>query len=143
MEIIFRVVTDFRAINLKLSPVYHALPRVEDCMHNIGQSKATLYSIFDNKGAFYCLPLAEESRDLTAVSTSKFHLRYTRMPMRNQLRITLYQLELSNLLRSQLNSDLIILYNRMTLFLFTDSWQKHKELMKQIFERYDFAEHQI
>jgi hypothetical protein len=76
----FRVITDFRQLNLKLSPVYHALPRVEDCMHKIGQSKATLYLILDNKGAFYSLPLAEESRDLTAVSTSKFHLRYTRMP---------------------------------------------------------------
>jgi hypothetical protein len=48
----FSAVTDYRVLNSKVCPVYHALPRVEDCMHKIGQSKATLYSIFDNKGAF-------------------------------------------------------------------------------------------
>jgi hypothetical protein len=104
-------------------------------MHKIGQSKATLYSIFDNKGAFHSLPLAEESRDLTAVSTSKFHLRYTRMPMGIKPASSLYQLALSNLLRSQLNSDLIILYQD-DIFLFTNGWKEHKELMKQIFDRY-------
>jgi hypothetical protein len=134
----FRVVTDFRSINLKLCLVYHALPRAEDCMHKIGHSKATLYSTFDNKGAFHSLPLAEESRDLTAVSTSKFHLRYTRVPMGIKPASSLYPLVLSNLLRSHMNSDLIILYQD-DLFLFTDSWEKHKELMKQIFYRYHVA----
>jgi hypothetical protein len=60
--IAWRAVTDFRSINLRIYPENHALPRVEDCMHKIGQSKATLYSIFDNKGAFYCLPLADWRR---------------------------------------------------------------------------------
>jgi hypothetical protein len=46
----FRTVTDYRMLNLKLSPVYHALPKVEDCMHKIGHSKATLYSILITKG---------------------------------------------------------------------------------------------
>jgi hypothetical protein len=83
------------------------------------------------------LPLAEESRDLTAVSTSKFHLRYTRLPLGIKSASAPYQLDLYNLLRFQLNSDLIILYQE--ILSFTDSWQKPKELMKQIFERYDFA----
>jgi hypothetical protein len=33
----FRAVTDYILLNLKISPVYHALPRVEDCMHKIGR----------------------------------------------------------------------------------------------------------
>jgi hypothetical protein len=49
----FRLISDFRYLNLRLAPVYHALPRVEDCMHKIGHSKATMYSILDEKGAFY------------------------------------------------------------------------------------------
>jgi hypothetical protein len=131
----YRVISDFRQLNLRIAPVYHALPRVEDCMHKIGHSKATLYSILDNKGAFYSLPLAEESRDLTAVSSSKFHCRYTRMPLGVKVASSLYQLVLSNLLRSQLDSDLIILYQD-DLFLFTDGWEQHKTLMKQIFDKY-------
>jgi hypothetical protein len=134
----FRVVTEFRQLNLKLCPVYHALPRVEDCMHKIGHSKATLYSIFDNKGAFYSLSLVEESTDLTFVSTSKFHLHYTKMPLGIKPATSLYQLAFSNLLRSQLNSDLIILYQD-DLFLFTNGWKEYKELMKQIFDRYHVA----
>jgi hypothetical protein len=100
--------------------------------------KNDLYAIFDNKEAFYCLPLAEESKDLIAVSTSKLYARYTRMPLGIKVASALYHLELSNLLRTQLNSDLVILYQD-DLFLFTDTWEQHKELMKQIFQRYHFA----
>jgi hypothetical protein len=134
----FRLISDFRSLNSRLAPVNHALPRVEDCMHKIGHSKATVYTILDNKGAFYSLPLAEESRDLTAVSSSKFHCRYTRMPLGLKVASSLYQLALSNLLRSQLNTDLIILYQD-DLFLLTDVWEQHKTLLKQIFDKYHAA----
>jgi hypothetical protein len=107
-------------------------------MHKIGHYGATLYSTFDNKGAFYSLPLAEESRDLTAVSSSKFHRRYTRLRLGIKVASSLYQLGLSNLLRPQLNADLIILYQD-DRFLFTDGWEQHKTLMKQIFGKYHAA----
>jgi hypothetical protein len=77
----WRIVTDLRQLNLRVAPLYHALPRVEDSMHKLGQARANLYSIFDQKGAFYALSLAEESRDITAISSSKYHLRYTRLPL--------------------------------------------------------------
>jgi hypothetical protein len=96
---IWRIVTDMRQINLRVAPLYHALPRVEDSMYKLGQSKANLYSTFNNKGAFFSLPLAEESRDLTAISSSKYHLRYTRLPMGLKSSSSIYQLSLSNLLR--------------------------------------------
>jgi hypothetical protein len=134
----YRLISDFRQLNSRIAPVYHALPRVEECMHKIGHSKATLYSILDNKGAFSSLPLAEEIRDLTAVSSSKFHCRHTRMHLGVKVASSLYQLALSNLLRSQLDSDLNILYQD-DLFLFTDGWEQHKTLMKQIFDKYHAA----
>jgi hypothetical protein len=59
-------------------------------MHKIGHSKGTVYTVLDNKEAFYSLPLAEESRDLTAVSSSKFHCRYTRMPLGLKVASSLY-----------------------------------------------------
>jgi hypothetical protein len=105
---IWHIVTDMRLLNSRVAPVYHALPRVEDSMYKLGHSKATLYSIFDQKGAFYSLSLAEESRDLTAISSSKYHLRYTRLPLGLKSSSSIYQLSLSHLLRSQLDSDLMI-----------------------------------
>jgi hypothetical protein len=134
----WRIVTDMRQINQRVAPLYHALPRVEDSMYKLGHSKATFYSVFDQKGAFFSLSLAEESRDLTAISSSKYHLRYTRLPQGLKSSSSLYQLSLSNLLRSQLDSDSIILYQD-DLFLFTDGWEQHKVLMKQIFDKYDGA----
>jgi hypothetical protein len=134
----WRIVTDFRQQNLRVAPLYHALPRVEDSMHKLGQSKANLYSIFDQKGAFYALSLAEESRDLTAISSSKYHLRYTRLPLGLKSSSSIFQLSLSNLLRSQLDTDLMVLYQD-DLFLFTDGWEQHKALMKQIFDKYHVA----
>jgi hypothetical protein len=107
---IWQIVTDMRQINLRVAPLYHALPRVEDSMYKLGQSKVNLYSTFDNKGAFFSLPLAEESRDLTAISSSKYHLRYTRLPMGLKSSSSIYQLSLSNLLHSQLDTDFMVLY---------------------------------
>jgi hypothetical protein len=134
----WRLVTDLCQLNLRVAPVYHALPRVEDSMYKLGHSKATLYSVFDQKGAFFSLSLAEESRDLTAISSSKYHLRYTRLPLGLKSASSIYQLSLSNLLRSQPDSDLMILYQD-DLFLFTDGWEQHKALMKQIFDKYHVA----
>jgi hypothetical protein len=107
-------------------------------MHKLGQSKANLYSIFDQKGAFYALSLAEESRDLTAISSSKYHLSYTRLPLGLKSSSSIFQLSLSNLLRSQLDTDLMVLYQD-DLFLFTDGWEQHKVLMRQIFDKYRVA----
>jgi hypothetical protein len=104
----------------------------------LGQSKANLCSIFDQKGAFYALSLAEESRDLTAISSSKYHLRYTRLPLGLKSSSSIFQLSLSHLLRSQLDSDLMVLYQD-DLFLFTDGWEQHQALMKQIFDNYHVA----
>jgi hypothetical protein len=134
----WRIITDLRQINQRVAPLYHALPSVEDSMHKLGQAKANLYSVFDQKGAFFSLSLAEESRDLTAISSSKYHLRYTRLPLGLRSSSSIFQLSLSNLLRSQLDSDLMVLYQD-DLFLFTNGWDQHKALMKQIFDRYDGA----
>jgi hypothetical protein len=134
----WRIVTDLRQLNLRVAPLYHALPRVEDSMHKLGHSRANLYSTFDQKGAFYALSLAEESRDITAISSSRYHLRYTRLPLGLKSSSSIFQLSLSNLLRSQLDTDLMVLYQD-DLFLFTNGWDQHKALMKQIFHKYDVA----
>jgi hypothetical protein len=133
----WRIVTDMRSLNLRVAPLYHALPSV-DSMHKLGQAKANLYSTFDQKGAFYALAVAEESRDITAISSSKYHLRYTRLPLGLRSSSSIFQLSLSNLLRSQLDTNLMVLYQD-DLFLLTNGWDQHKALMKQIFHKYDFA----
>jgi hypothetical protein len=49
------------------------------------------------------------------------------MPLGIKVASALYQLEFSSLLRSQLNPDLL------------ETWEQHKELIEQIFQRYNFA----
>jgi hypothetical protein len=52
----WRIITDLRQLNLRVAPLYHALPSVEDSMHKLGQARANLYSIFDQKVRFMPFP---------------------------------------------------------------------------------------
>ena len=56
----YRMVADFRKINLKLAPLYHVLPVPQDAIFRIGQANALLFTVFDNKSGFYSFGIDPE-----------------------------------------------------------------------------------
>jgi hypothetical protein len=84
------------------------------------------------------VPIHEESRDVTAVSSSRLHLRFKRLVLGLSCSSALYQLQLSNLLDEQLNTGLCLLYQD-DLLIFSRNWDRHLSLFQEILEKYDRA----
>ena len=75
----YRIVVDFRALNLITKPFVYPIPRIDDIMDNIGNSK--FFSTIDLKSGFFQIPIALKDAAKTAFSTAKGHYEFLRMPM--------------------------------------------------------------
>ena len=61
-----RVVLDFRRVNARTLPSHYCIRTVQDCIAELGNSGAKVFSGIDLKAAFWQLPLREQDRDKTA-----------------------------------------------------------------------------
>ena len=66
-----RFLVDFRGVNAKTEPLFCNLPSLEEVFDEIGEERATIYSVLDIKSGFYGRGLSEESRGCTAFSSKK------------------------------------------------------------------------
>ena len=73
-----RLVVDFRQLNAITQPDPYPMPSMRDLIATIGSKK--IYTTVDLQMGFLQIPLAEESKPLTAFSTSHGRYQYTRMP---------------------------------------------------------------
>jgi hypothetical protein len=131
----YRVVADFRRVNTKIDQTFHVLGSVDDIITKIGQSRACYFSVCDLKSGFHQIPVHKDSRRCLAISSSKYHMQYTRLPMGLKLSSTHYQLALINLLRNVIDTDLCLVYQD-DLALFTPTFELHLSLLRQIFKKY-------
>jgi hypothetical protein len=134
----YRAIADMRRVNLQIQPIFFGLPSAEHAIYKIGHSRAEFFTVLDNKNAFFGVPIHEESRDVTAVSSSRLHLRFKRLVLGLSCSSALYQLQLSNLLDEQLNTGLCLLYQD-DLLIFSRNWDRHLSLLQEILEKYDRA----
>jgi hypothetical protein len=74
----WRGVIDFRQLNAATENDSHPLPRIEDILLRYGDRD--LYSVVDLKDAFHQIPLAEESRQYTCMSTPLGTYQWRVMP---------------------------------------------------------------
>lgn len=74
----WRLVVDFRNLNKKILGDKFPLPRIEDILDQMGRAK--YFSTLDLMSGFHQIPLEQNSRKLTAFSTSQGHYQYTRLP---------------------------------------------------------------
>lgn len=84
---------------------------------------------------FYGLSIHLESREVTSISSSRMHLRFTRLVLRLRCSTAMYQLQLSNLLDEQLNTQLCMLYQD-DLLIFFRTWKRHLSLLQEILQKY-------
>jgi hypothetical protein len=74
----WRGVIDYRQLNLATENDSHPLPRIEDILIRLGNRM--LYSVVDLKDAFHQIPLSEDSRSHTCMSTPRGTFRWRVMP---------------------------------------------------------------
>ena len=75
----YRLVVDFRALNLITKPFIYPIPLINEILDNIGESR--YFTTIDLKSGFYQIPINPKDAAKTAFSTLKGHFEFTRMPM--------------------------------------------------------------
>lgn len=76
----YRFIVDLRMLNKRIAPLFWPLPSVEDAIQQIGQQKANLFSIIDQKSGFFQLGISE-GKDYTAFSVGPDHYAFSKLPM--------------------------------------------------------------
>lgn len=74
----WRMVLDYRKVNLKLLPVRTPIPRMDEIFDNLGGS--TIFSVLDLASGFHQIPLKEEARKLTSFTTPLGQFQFKRLP---------------------------------------------------------------
>lgn len=74
----WRMCIDYRLLNKKLIPDKHPLPRIDEILDSLGNTK--YFSILDLFSGFHQIPLDKESRECTAFSTEKGSFQWKRLP---------------------------------------------------------------
>ncbi len=75
----FRPVIDFRKVNEVTEDDRYSLPVLGDLLMSLGQGN-TIFSSLDLLSGYWQVPLAAESREITAFSTLSGHFEWLRMP---------------------------------------------------------------
>ena len=75
----WRLVVDYRGLNAQTQHDSYMLPLIEDMLQK--QHRRRIFMVTDLKHGYHQMPLAEESRACTAMSTSLGHLQWKMMPM--------------------------------------------------------------
>jgi hypothetical protein len=127
-----------RFLNAHVADQFYVLPTPDQLISKLGHERPKILSCFDNKCGFFSLTLEEGSRDVTAVTSSRAHYRFCRLPLGLKISSSAYQLSLSNLLADELDSGRCLLYQD-DLIIHTQNWTQHKKLMADIFSKYDRA----
>ena len=73
-----RFVIDYRNVNTVIQDDRWPLPRIEDILDRL--SGAKYFSVLDLTSGYWQIPLATESRPITAFSTDVSHYQFTRLP---------------------------------------------------------------
>lgn len=74
----WRMCVDYRMLNKNLVADKFPLPRIDDILDNLG--RARYFSVLDLYSGFHQIPLAKESREMTAFSTEKGSFQFTVVP---------------------------------------------------------------
>jgi hypothetical protein len=134
----YRLIADMRFLNEKVADQFYVLPTPDQLVSKLGHERPKILSCFDIRCGFFSLTLEEGSRDVTAVTSSRAHYRFCRLPLGLKISSSVYQLSLSNLLADELDSGRGLLYQD-DLIIHTQNWTQHKKLMADIFSKYDRA----
>jgi len=128
-----RFCVDFRELNKIIKRDAYPLPRVEDTLSSL-HGKAYFSSI-DIVTAFWQVPLAKESRELTAFATPDGLYEYLRMPMGLATASGVFSKFIDEVFRG-LKWHCVLTYIDDCLIA-TDTFDKHMAALEEVFQRLD------
>jgi hypothetical protein len=131
----WRMTTDFRPLNDITVKDRYPIPQVRELLDWLGQFR--YFSKLDLKDGFYQIPLAEESRDLTAMITPDGLFRYKVMPQGLCNAPPTFQRLMNRVLGPERWKNSVIYID--DLLVGTSSFGEHLEKLDRVLQRFEEA----
>lgn len=127
----WRIVIDFRKLNLKTVDDKFPLPNITDILDKLGRAK--YFSTLDLANGFHQIEMKNEDIPKTAFSTDTGHYEFKRLPFGLKNAPATFQRVMNNILRG-LQNEICAVYLD-DIIIFSTSLEEHIQRLKTIFER--------
>ena len=125
----FRVCTDLRRVNQLIQTDAYPLPRLDDCIDRVAHE--TFIIKLDILKGYYAIPLAENAKQVLAITTPFGLYQYCRTP---------FGLKTAPAVLMRLMDTLLMDVPNVSVYLddvvvATDTWEEHMDTLTEIFGR--------
>lgn len=127
----FRIVIDFRALNDVTLNEFHPLPNITEILDQLGQCH--LFSLLDLRAGYHQVPLAKESRELTAFSTGQGHYHFKRLVMGLSSAPSTFQKMMANVLSGLIGIKCLVYLD--DIIVYAKNLSDHNNKLINVFER--------
>ena len=124
----FRFCTDFRKVNDKTKSDSFPIPRIADCIDQIGNAK--LVSTFDMLKGYWQVPLTQRAREISAFVTPSGLYQYKVMPFGMKNAPATFQRMVNKLVRDIDGCEGYI----DDVVIFSDNWSDHIRQIERFFQ---------
>lgn len=124
-----RFITDFRKVNAVTVPDSYPLPRMEDCVDNLGT--ATFVSKLDLLKGYWQVPLTEHASTISAFVTPDHFLQYTVMAFGMCNAPATFQRLVDTVLAGVPACNAYL----DDLIVYSSTWEEHMQILEQVFGR--------
>ena len=125
----FRMCTDYRKVNSVTKTDTFPIPRIDDCIDNIGHAKYV--TKFDLLKGFYQIPLTDRAKEISAFVTPDGLYQYKVMPFGMKNSPATFQ-RLVNGLVSDLDGCKAYIDDAI---IFSEEWEQHLQTIRNFFGR--------
>ena len=129
----FRMCTDYRKVNSVTKTDTFPIPRIDDCIDNIGHAKYV--TKFELLKGFYQIPLTDRAKEISAFVTPDGLYQYKVMPFGMKNSPATFQ-RLINGLVSDLDGCKAYIDD---VIIFGEEWKQHLETIRAFFDRFSEA----
>ena len=130
-----RLVIDFRSLNTVTQPDRYPMPSMRDLIASIGSKR--IYTTIDLQSGFLQIPLAEESKPLTAFSTSHGRYQFKRMPFGLKSSPVTFVRLMDMILGDLMDKGVLVYID--DLIICADTVEEHIALLREVLRRLQSA----
>ena len=129
-----RFCTDYHTVNALTKTDSHPIPRIDDCIDKIG--KAKFITKCDLLKGYWCVPLTERTKEVSAFVTPDGLYNYRVMPFGMKNSQATFQRMMNQCLG---DLDGVGIYVD-AIVIYSDTWEEHMAQLCQVFDRLEEAQ---
>ena len=130
----FRVVIDYRQLNLQTIPIRFPIPSISEALRLLRESK--YFTSIDLKSGFHQVPLDPESRPYTAFSTDQGHFEFLRLPQGLKNSPSTFQSVMNSVLAGLSPFGIIVYLD--DILIHSKNISDHFNLIEKTLKRFDY-----